>query len=402
MKYSAKVVTLDGDVIETRGSVTGGSKNALNNNLWHNNNLALIDDALKTLDGKIIDLEKHINVADAPGNRRLESMEKLDSVRQIIDKIGAKKDRIRDNIAHIETEKLGLSDEIAQLTREYFKAETAAQKIDMTIEQMQIRIEEEYAMNYSACHMHLQEFGFAPLSNAGLGAALNRIAVLKRQIATLGNINLDAIEQSKAAQERYDDYVTQVKDLEKAKCDIEKVIHDLSHEMTKRFKETFEKINMNFSHVFKELFGGGSARLELVPDLNGKIDILACGIDIIAEPPGKKLSNLTLLSGGEKALTAIAILFAILKLKPLPFVLLDEVEAALDEANVARFAGYLQNFSHSTQFIVITHRKPTMELADNLYGVTMEEKGVSKIVSVRLESWSKSAVNETEDDMVTA
>ena len=152
--------------------------------------------------------------------------------------------------------------------------------------------------------------------------------------------------------------------------------------MLTRFQTSFDTINMNFNRVFKELFGGGNATLELVPSESG--NELEAGVDIKVEPPGKKLQSITLLSGGEKSLTAIAILFAILKLRPMPFVLLDEIEAALDDANVGRFAKYLQKFSAETQFIVITHRKPTMELADNLYGVTMPEKGVSKVVSVKL------------------
>ena len=141
-------------------------------------------------------------------------------------------------------------------------------------------------------------------------------------------------------------------------------------------------INNNFMRIFKELFGGGSAKLLLEETESG--DPLEAGIEIVAEPPGKKLQSISLLSGGEKALTAIAILFSILKLRPMPFCVLDEIEAALDDANVGRFASYLKNFSKETQFIVITHRKPTMELADALFGVTMEEKGVSKIVSVKL------------------
>ena len=157
--------------------------------------------------------------------------------------------------------------------------------------------------------------------------------------------------------------------------------------MKTKFEEQFNRINANFQTTFRELFGGGNAKLELI----GSDNILEAGVEIYAEPPGKKLQSNTLLSGGEKALTAIAILFAILKLKPMPFCLLDEIEAALDEANVFRFAQYLKRFSKDTQFIVITHKKPTMELADALYGVTMEEKGVSKTVSVKLSEAVKAA-----------
>ena len=179
---------------------------------------------------------------------------------------------------------------------------------------------------------------------------------------------------------RYNDLASQRDDLSSAEQDLLKIIKELTNQMEDKFKSQFEKINVNFQKVFRELFGGGKAELLLQDDNN----ILECGIDIIAEPPGKKLSNISLLSGGEKALTAVAILFAILKLRPMPFCVLDEIEAAFDDANVDRFARYLKNFSKDTQFIVITHRKPTMELADCLYGVTMEEKGVSKMVSVKL------------------
>ena len=173
----------------------------------------------------------------------------------------------------------------------------------------------------------------------------------------------------------------QKEDLEKAEADLIQIIKELSDEMLERFSGQFEQIRTNFVKIFKELFNGGNADLELLDSENP----LEAGIEIKAQPPEKKLQSISLLSGGEKALTAIAILFAILRLKPMPFCLLDEIEAALDDANANRFAKYLRRFSENTQFIVITHRKPTMELADNLYGVTMEEKGVSRIVSVKLE-----------------
>ena len=150
--------------------------------------------------------------------------------------------------------------------------------------------------------------------------------------------------------------------------------------MEEKFNNCFTNIRTSFQTIFRELFGGGRADITLEDEKNA----LECGIDIIAEPPGKKLQSITLLSGGEKALTAVAILFSILKLRPMPFCVLDEIEAALDDANVERYAKYLHRYSGDTQFIVITHRKPTMELADALYGVTMEEKGVSKVVSVKL------------------
>jgi len=204
---------------------------------------------------------------------------------------------------------------------------------------------------------------------------------LKRQISSLGEINLGAIEEYERVKERYDFLTEQKNDLMEAKATLYEVIREMDDEMSKRFKTTFDEIRKHFIVVFSKLFGGGRADLILVDPAN----ILETGIDIVAQPPGKKLQNLQLLSGGERALTAIALLFAILQVKPVPFCVLDEVEAALDEANVARFAQYLREFSELTQFIVVTHRKGTMEEADVLYGVTMEEGGVSKLVSVRLE-----------------
>ncbi|MBQ8425648.1 MAG: chromosome segregation protein SMC, partial [Clostridia bacterium] len=203
---------------------------------------------------------------------------------------------------------------------------------------------------------------------------------IKKKIQKLGNVNLAAIEDIKTISERYDDLAQQRDDLVKAQDDLNVIIADLTNTMQEKFFECFTNIRMNFQRIFKELFGGGKADITL----ENEKDALECGIEIIAEPPGKKLQSITLLSGGEKALTAVAILFSILKLRPMPFCVLDEIEAALDDANVERYAKYLHRYSGDTQFIVITHRKPTMELADALYGVTMEEKGVSKVVSVKL------------------
>ena len=208
----------------------------------------------------------------------------------------------------------------------------------------------------------------------------SEINKIKKEIVGLGHINERAIEDCKNLEERFGKMYNQSQDLIKAESDLKRIIKDLSNEMIVRFQTEFDKINTNFGIVFKELFGGGNARLEIMDSE----DALEAGIEIKAEPPEKKLSNISLLSGGEQALVAIAILFAILRLRPMPFCLLDEIEAPLDEANVTRLAKYLKRYSHETQFIVITHKKPTMEHADTLYGVTMEEKGVSKLVSVKL------------------
>ena len=203
---------------------------------------------------------------------------------------------------------------------------------------------------------------------------------LRKEIADLGSINIDSIEAYKKMQERYDFMNEQRFDLEESITKLRNVISEMINTMQKQFAEKFKEINKNFNEVFCELFGGGKAELIL----ENEADILECGIDIRVQPPGKKLQNMMLLSGGEKALTAIAILFAILKINPAPFCILDEIEAALDDVNVGRYAMYLKKFSKDTQFLVITHRKGTMEIADTVYGVTMEEKGISKLLSMKL------------------
>ena len=205
---------------------------------------------------------------------------------------------------------------------------------------------------------------------------------LRRELRELGSVNIDSIEEYKTMKERYDFMSEQRVDLEDTMAKLRKIIADMTQTMKEQFRTQFAIINKNFAEVFKELFGGGNASLKLEDEEN----ILECGIDINVQPPGKKLQNMMLLSGGEKAFTAIALLFAILKINPAPFCVLDEIEAALDDVNVYRFAEYLKKFSSNTQFLVITHRKGTMEAADTVYGVTMEENGISKLLSMKLKS----------------
>ena len=203
---------------------------------------------------------------------------------------------------------------------------------------------------------------------------------LRTQIKELGSINVDSIEEYKKTKERYDFMCEQRLDLENTTVKLRNIISEMTQTMKEQFIEKFNEINKNFNEVFVELFGGGKAELKLEDENN----VLECGIDIQAQPTGKKLQNMMLLSGGEKAFTAIALLFAILKINPAPFCVLDEIEAALDDVNVYRFAEYLKKFSKETQFLVITHRKGTMEAANTVYGVTMEENGVSKLLSMKL------------------
>ena len=302
-----------------------------------------------------------------------EDKEKLKSVREQLAGLDDRKIALQKAIKLLDEQKTVLLGQISVLTERRHDEEMQLAKVDTDIEAMQERIYDEYGLTYQTC----QEFKRADFDiNQGM-IDCNKA---KKDISRLGYVNVNAIEEYKETSVRYEDMKVQCDDLEKSEEDLVKIIKELSNEMISRFETQFNQINANFKQTFKELFGGGNARLELTDSDN----LLEAGVEIVAEPPGKKLQSITLLSGGEKALTAIAILFAILKLRPMPFCLLDEIEAALDDANVDRFAQYLRRFSKETQFIVITHRKPTMELADSLYGVTMEEKGVSKIVSVKL------------------
>ncbi|WP_088105064.1 chromosome segregation protein SMC [Halalkalibacter urbisdiaboli] len=252
--------------------------------------------------------------------------------------------------------------------------EVRVNRLDVELDNRLTHLREEYELSFEAAK---QEYELTIEAEE----ARTKVKLIKLAIDELGHVNLGAIEEYERVRERFDFLSEQQKDLLEAKATLHEVIAEMDEEMTKRFKDTYSHIRQHFQVVFRELFGGGEADLVLTqPD-----DMLNTGVEIMARPLGKKLQNLALLSGGERALTAIALLFAILKVRPVPFCVLDEVEAALDEANVSRFAHFLKDFSQATQFIVITHRKGTMEEADVLYGVTMQESGVSRLVSVRLE-----------------
>ncbi|MBR0026681.1 MAG: chromosome segregation protein SMC, partial [Clostridia bacterium] len=263
------------------------------------------------------------------------------------------------------------SAQLGDLRERKHRSEISLNKSQMELANMQDRIWQDYELTYE---------NVLPLRKPiAITAANQRVDELKRGIRALGDVNVSAIEDYKTIKERYDSLKEQCEDLTKAREDLTTLIEELMHTMEKEFREQFTLIQQNFSSVFQELFGGGRAELML----SDPKDILNCDIDIIAQPPGKKLQLLSLLSGGERALTAIALLFAILKLKPTAFCVLDEIESSLDEANVSNFAGYLKDYADDTQFIIITHRRGSMEVCDALYGVAMEEKGVSKVVSAR-------------------
>lgn len=252
--------------------------------------------------------------------------------------------------------------------------EVKRSRIEFEMNRLHTQLDEQYELDFEEAIEQAIEI-------EDVDQIRRKVKLLKQSIEELGPVNLTAIEEFDRVLERHTFLTEQRNDLLAAKETLHEAIKEMDEEMSSRFIESFTMIQAQFRHVFRELFGGGQADLVLIDPGN----LLETGIEIVAQPPGKKLQNLSLLSGGERALTAIALLFAILNTRPVPFVILDEVEAALDEANVERYSDYLKKLSNETQFIVITHRKGTMEGADVLYGITMQESGVSKLVSVKLE-----------------
>jgi len=258
------------------------------------------------------------------------------------------------------------------LKEQIVKLDVKKTKVEQDLGQVTESLWEEYELTPN----NTEEY---PKPN-NVATAQKQVNSLRNKIKDLGSINIDSIEEYKKTKERYDFMSEQRLDLENTASKLRGIINDMTETMRQQFKEKFAIISKNFNEVFVELFGGGKAELILEDENN----ILECGIDIRVQPTGKKLQNMMLLSGGEKAFTAIALLFAILKMSPAPFCILDEIEAALDDVNVYRFAEYLKKFCRETQFLVITHRKGTMEAADTVYGVTMEENGISKLLSIKL------------------
>ena len=303
-----------------------------------------------------------------------DSKELFVEIEQEIQKYVSEKEELSKKHKEFLTKREELSKHINELDKEAFRLTSRKEGYEEASEKQINYMWEEYELTYSSA-MEIRDENLTDLA-----FMKKEIQRLKGEIKALGTVNVNAIEDYKNVSERYEFLKTQHDDLIEAEATLVKIIEELDEAMRKQFKESFEQINIEFDKVFKQLFGGGKGTLELIEDE----DILEAGIRVIAQPPGKKLQNMMQLSGGEKALTAISLLFAIQNLKPSPFCLLDEIEAALDDSNVDRFARYLHKLTKHTQFIVITHRKGTMTAADRLYGITMQEKGVSALVSVDL------------------
>lgn len=316
---------------------------------------------IREADERLTEMEKGIAGEQADLNQAKEEQQRLEKERQRLSELLSQFRRRRDD----------LGETYRQTDERKHRTAVSIERIESDLRQMADRIFNDYELTY--------ENALPLRHDIPIGASNTRIGELRNAIRALGPINMSAIEDYQNVSERHATLTTQYEDLEKAKDDLYSLIGKITKQMETTFTEEFRKIQENFAIVFEQLFGGGHAELRLTD----KNDVLNCEIEIIAQPPGKKLQLLSLLSGGERALTAIALLFAMLRIKAPAFCVLDEIETSLDEENVSKFAEYLTRYSDETQFILITHRKGSMEVCDTLYGVAMEEKGVSSIVSAR-------------------
>ncbi len=435
LNYKYKVVSLDGDISYAGGSISGGAKKNSNSLLKDRYELTKLETNKVNLETSIHLLETKINTIDKDSeelknkknklnneyielketiNRKNISLselqqnykdkentlknneailnntvdKELDEILKYYYELNGKKDTLlrtikeykekletsRGDLAEAELNIKNKNKDLNKYSAEFNSNEITLGKYDVKLDNYLLTLNEEYTMTYEKALSEVD-------TNIDIETTRLQVSKLKSLIKELGEVNLGSIAEFERVNERYTFLTTQQDDLVKSIEELETAIASLDEIMKERFKDTFEKVNLEFQKVFKILFRGGEGHLELTD----KDNLLETGVEIIAQPPGKKLSSITLFSGGERTLTAISLLFAILNVKTVPFVILDEVEAALDEANVDVFGKYLETRKDKSQFIIITHKKRTMEYADTLYGITMQEEGVSKLVSVRME-----------------
>ncbi len=340
-----------------------------------------INSTNKSIQNKKIQIEQIVKDNSDLEESIKETKEKIDKIKQEVENSGSKIEELKEKRIQ-KNEKLAKQEDeinakfriIEDLKAQIVKVDVKKTKLEEDINELINKMWEEYELTPN------NVTDYKKPDNVQL--TQKKVKDMRNQIRELGSVNIDSIDEYKNLKDRYDFMCEQRVDLESTMAKLRNIISDMTKIMKEQFKEKFEMINKNFAEVFRELFGGGNASLTL----EDKENILECGIEITVQPPGKKLQNMMLLSGGEKAFTAIALLFAILKINPAPFCVLDEIEAALDDVNVYRFAEYLKKFSKNTQFLVITHRKGTMEVADTVYGITMEENGISKLLSMKLKN----------------
>ena len=431
-----KIVTLLGDVVHVGGTISGGSVASIKNIFSEKHELEVlksrkieISEAIELLENNINEKTNIINSIELDRNNK---QVELISLNEIISSKTKSLSELKENLDNVQSELSGLdavtnssiSKEEDKIMNRLYEAKR--EKDDSLLKQKTLQkekdrltalideIESSNKLNNSTLYAYEKELKGLEISLSKMDSKLdNNLLILsedysltyerardnyeldmefneaknlvnkyKIEIKNIGMVNLQAIEDYKRVSERYDFLTSQKNDLINARDTLLEIINEMDTVMKEEFSSTFEKIKVEFEKVFKKLFGGGSATLKLT---NPK-DMLETGVDIVASPPGKKLTSINLLSGGEKTLTAICLIFSILNVKTIPFCLFDEIEAALDEANVDNFGKYLDNYREKTQFLIITHKKKTMEYADTLYGITMQESGVSKLVSVKLEN----------------
>ena len=438
LKNRYKVVTMTGEVVNIGGSITGGSlkKSSILSERYELENVIkdidVLDSEIKEIENKInevddnytnLELEKNsiiisvnsnseilknkYNVLDDLTNEKSTLMTELSNNQNIVNNVITNEEEKILNEYYKEIEKRDeLNIEINQIhkkielenedlinnesslknnNQEYNKAQEELKSHEIKVNRLDVKIDNLLNIltnDYSISYERAKEKYILEIDS---DEARSIVSTLKREIKSLGDVNVGAIEEYDRVKERYEFLNKQKEDLTNAENVLLEIITEMDDIMKDKFSSTFNKIKEAFNETFRKLFNGGKAELKLTDPSN----ILETGIDIIALPPGKKLQHISLLSGGEKTLTAIALLFSILKVRPVPFCILDEVEAALDEVNVDNFGKYLKEFKGDTQFIIITHKKKTMEYADVLYGITMQESGVSKLVSVKLEELNK-------------
>ena len=435
INHRYKIVTLDGDVINVGGSMTGGSSNTNSRSVvtikqelttYENNKLSIEEDKerisndIKNIDKEIESLEskyfevkrEEVNISEElkEKNKTLDGKKDLlsnvtrdisqlknvvedkvseketeiinsyyekvslrDTIKNNIDTLNREIDELKVKIENISAEYKIKSSNIRSLEKEKNEINISINRLEVKLDNMLNILNEDYSMTYEAAR---DKYSL----EVEASYARERVNLYKNNIKRLGMVNLAAIDEYERVNTRYEFLCKQKDDLNNAEESLLEIMREMDGVIEEEFTNTYKKVNEEFTKVFKELFSGGTASLKLTdPD-----NMLTTGIDIVASPPGKKLSSITLLSGGEKTLTAISLLFAILNVREVPFCLFDEVEAALDEANVDQFGKYLDHYKNKTQFLIITHKKKTMEYADTLYGITMQESGVSKLVSVKL------------------
>ena len=435
INHKYKIVTLDGDVINVGGSMTGGSSNTNSRSIVTikqelttyednkssveedkeriSNDIKNIDKEIEILESKYFEIKREeVNISEElkEKNKTLDGKKDLlsnvtrdisqlknvvedkvseketeiinsyyekvslrDTIKNNIDTLNREIDELKVKIENISAEYKIKSSNIRSLEKEKNEINISINRLEVKLDNMLNILNEDYSLTYEAAR---DKYSL----EVEASYARERVNLYKNNIKRLGMVNLAAIEEYERVNTRYEFLCKQRDDLNNAEESLLEIMREMDGVIEEEFTNTYKKVNEEFTKVFKELFSGGTASLKLTdPD-----NMLTTGIDIVASPPGKKLSSITLLSGGEKTLTAISLLFAILNVREVPFCLFDEVEAALDEANVDQFGRYLEHYKNKTQFLIITHKKKTMEYADTLYGITMQESGVSKLVSVKL------------------